>query len=122
MSPHAARISGGPGSHPLPARCRFGSISHNVFQRSEVRARLTQIMNLLLLAPWPTVRAATSERRSPQPRSTARIARSRRPLAVVASGVFNSVCACRTDSQLPKRTPLGCDPLNPRDPAGQFGR
>jgi hypothetical protein len=53
----------------------------------------------------PTVIAATSDRRSPQPRRTARIALSRRPLGVVASGVFKSVWACRTVSQFPRRTP-----------------
>jgi hypothetical protein len=49
---------------------------------------------------WPTVSAATSDRRSPQPRRTARIARSRRPLVVVASGAFSSACACRTESPM----------------------
>lgn len=40
------------------------------------------------------VSAATSERRRPQPRSTARIARSRSPFVVVASGAFRSAWAC----------------------------
>jgi hypothetical protein len=42
----------------------------------------------------------------PQPaaQGTARVARSRSPLVVVASGVFSNVWACRTESQLPKRT------------------
>src|ERR1035438_4129982 len=50
------------------------------------------------------VNAATSERRSPHPRSTARMARSRSPLVVVMSGAFRSICACRTESQFPRLT------------------
>jgi len=34
------------------------------------------------------------------------MARSRSPLVVAMSGAFNSVCACRTESQFPRRTPL----------------
>ena len=51
------------------------------------------------------VSAATSDRRSPQPRSTARIARSRSPRSVAISGALSSACACRCDSQLPVRMP-----------------
>ena len=40
---------------------------------------------------WPTVSAATSERRNPQPSMTARTALSRRPFIVVVSGVFSKV-------------------------------
>src|ERR1035438_2676486 len=50
---------------------------------------------------WAIVSAATSDRRRAQPRSTAMIARSRRPLSVEISGAFRSVCACLSDSQLP---------------------
>src|ERR1035437_1271453 len=70
---------------------------------------------------WGTVSAATSDRRSPQPRSTARIARSRRPLVAVASGAFNSVCACRTVSQFPKRTPLDATPFTRVIPLASSG-
>ena len=39
--------------------------------------------------------AATSERRKPQPRSTAKIARSRSPRNVAMSGAPRRACACR---------------------------
>jgi hypothetical protein len=55
--------------------------------------------------------ADTLERRSLHPRSTARIVRSRKPLVAVASGVFNSVCACSTVSQFPSRSPLDATPF-----------
>ncbi len=45
------------------------------------------------------VSAATSDRRNPQPSSTAMMARSRNPLSFVLSGVFSSACACFWDSQ-----------------------
>ena len=70
---------------------------------------------------WPTVSAATSDRRSPQPRSTARIARSRSPLVVVTSGVFSSVCACFTESQFPKRMPLDATPFTRVIPLASSG-
>jgi adenine-specific DNA-methyltransferase len=70
---------------------------------------------------WPTVSAATSDRRSPQPRSTARIARSRSPLVVLASGVFSSVWACLTESQFPKRTPFDATPFTGVIPAANSG-
>src|SRR5262249_43035349 len=54
---------------------------------------------------------ATSDRRNPQPRRTARIGRSRRPLGVLASGAFKSACACVTVSQLPSRTPFEATPF-----------
>ena len=68
------------------------------------------------------VSAATSDRRSPQPSRTARIARSRSPFFVVTSGVFSSVWACWTDSQFPTRTPLDLHALDARDAGGQFRR
>ena len=55
---------------------------------------------------WLIVSAATSDRRSPQPSSTAIMARSRSPLVVVISGTLRSVCACFSDSQFPIRTPI----------------
>ena len=45
------------------------------------------------------VSAATSDRRNPQPSSTAMMARSRNPLSFVLSGVFSSACACFWDRQ-----------------------
>ena len=39
------------------------------------------------------------------------MALSRRPLGVVASGVFKSVWACRTVSQFPRRTPFEATPF-----------
>jgi hypothetical protein len=48
----------------------------------------------------PSMSAATSERRSPHPSTTARIARSRRPFTVEGSGVFRSVCG------FPQRQPV----------------
>ena len=51
------------------------------------------------------VSAATSDRRSPQPRSTARMARSRKPRTVAASGALRRSCACRTESQFLMRMP-----------------
>src|ERR1017187_263154 len=52
------------------------------------------------------VTAATSDRRRAQPRSTAMMARSRRPLVVVMSGALRSAWACLSESQLPARTPM----------------
>jgi hypothetical protein len=46
----------------------------------------------------------TDDRRSPQPKRTAGMARSRRPFFVRGSGVFKSVCACKSGSQFPART------------------
>jgi hypothetical protein len=51
------------------------------------------------------VSAATSERRKPQPRRTARMARSRSPRSVEISGALSNACACFCDSQLPVRLP-----------------
>src|ERR1019366_1352098 len=70
---------------------------------------------------WGTVSAATSDRRRPQPRSTARIARSRSPLIVVASGASSSVCACRIESQLPNRIPLDATPFTRVIPLANSG-
>ena len=50
-----------------------------------------------------------------------RMARSRRPLVVVASGAFSSVCACRAVSQFPKRTPLEATPLTRTIPLASSG-
>src|ERR1051326_2768943 len=60
---------------------------------------------------WAIVSAATSERRSPQPRSNDRIARSRNPFLVKAAGALSSACACRSVSQLPSRIPFDATPL-----------
>ena len=49
------------------------------------------------------------------------MARSRRPLVVVVSGVFSSVCACRMESQFPKRTPLEATPLTRTIPLASSG-
>jgi len=49
--------------------------------------------------------AATSDRRSPQPRRTAMMARFRSPFTVVVSGALRSACACRSESQFPTRIP-----------------
>ena len=68
------------------------------------------------------VSAATSDRRSPQPRRTARMARSRRPLTVVMSGAFRSACACRSDSQLPDADAGRFRALHARDSGRQFRR
>src|ERR1035441_1903428 len=58
-----------------------------------------------------SVSAATSDRRSPQPRRMASIARSRSPFLVDTSGVFRSFCACWTDNQFPTRTPTDLAPF-----------
>src|ERR1017187_9445920 len=52
------------------------------------------------------VSAATSDRRKAQPRSTAMMARSRRPFSIVVSGALRSAWACFRESQLPARTPM----------------
>ena len=52
------------------------------------------------------VSRTASSRRSPQPTSTARMARSRLPWLVAGSGAASSVSAWRLVSQLPVRTPL----------------
>jgi len=70
---------------------------------------------------WLRVSAATSERRSPQPRSTAKIARSRNPLSVEASGALSRVCACRSDSQLPARMPTDFALFTREIPAANSG-
>jgi hypothetical protein len=62
---------------------------------------------------WLTVSAATSDRRRPQPRSRARIARSRSPLVVLTSGAFSSFCACRLESQFPRRRDADRDRQRP---------
>jgi hypothetical protein len=67
------------------------------------------------------VSAATSERRSPQQRSTARIARSRNPFIVVASGAFSSACACFAVSQFPRRTPFEATPFTRVIPLANSG-
>jgi len=54
---------------------------------------------------WAKFNAATSDRRSPQPRRTAMIARSRSPSVVVVSGALSKAWACRSDSQFPVRMP-----------------
>ena len=63
----------------------------------------------------------TSDRRSPQPRRTARMVRSRRPLTVVISGALRSVCACFSDSQLPMRMPTDFALLTRAIPAASSG-
>ena len=68
-----------------------------------------------------SVRTATSDRRRPQPRRTASIARSRSPSLVVTSGGFSSFWACWTESQFPTRTPLDLAPLTRDMPAASSG-
>lgn len=60
-------------------------------------------------------------RRRPQPRRTPRMARSRSLLGVVAFGAFRSVCACRTHSQFPRRTPLDATPFTRVIPVANSG-
>ena len=67
------------------------------------------------------VSAATSDRLKPQPSSTAMMARSRTPFVVVMSGAFRSACACFSDSQFPKRTPLEATPLTRVIPLASSG-
>src|ERR1039458_3521557 len=69
----------------------------------------------------PSVSAATWHRRSAQPRSTAMMARSRRPLSVVMSGTFRSAWACFSDSQLPARTPMDLALFTRAIPAASSG-
>src|ERR1035441_6389167 len=54
----------------------------------------------------PSASAATSDRRSAQPSSTATMAESRASWAVVMSGAFRGACACRRVGQLPVHTPI----------------
>jgi hypothetical protein len=70
---------------------------------------------------WASVRAATSERRKPQPRRMASIARSRSPFFVAVSGALRSACACRSDSQFPTRTPFDLAPLTRVMPTASSG-
>jgi hypothetical protein len=70
---------------------------------------------------WGTVSAATSDRRKPQLKSTARIARSRMPFVMLASGAFSNACACRIESQFPKRTPLEATPFTRAIPLANSG-
>jgi hypothetical protein len=51
----------------------------------------------------------------------ASIARSRSPFLVETSGVFKSVCACRSDNQFPTRTPLDFTPFMRVMPAANSG-
>jgi hypothetical protein len=67
------------------------------------------------------VRAAASDRRRPQPKRTARMARSRSPFKVVTSGAPRRTCACRNESQLPTRTPFDFTPFTRRMPATNSG-
>ena len=59
--------------------------------------------------------------RNPQPRSTAMMARSRRPRSVVTSGALSNVCACRAESQLPIRMPTDLALLTLAIPAASSG-
>ena len=70
----------------------------------------------------PIVSAATSDRRSPQPSSTAMMARSRSPFVVVMSGAFRSACACFSDSQFPSAHAHRLRALHAGDAGGQFRR
>jgi hypothetical protein len=67
-----------------------------------------------------SVSAATSDRRSPQPSSTASIARSRRPF-LVASGAFRRAWACRRENQFPTWTPFDFAPFTREMPAASSG-
>ena len=64
------------------------------------------------------VSAATSDRRSPQPSRTARIARSRSPRSLVTLGAFRRLCAWRGGQpKLPIRTPTVFAPMTRAIPA-----
>ena len=67
------------------------------------------------------VSAATSDRRSPQPSSTASIARSRSPFLVVTSGASSNFWVCWTESQFPTRTPFDLAPFTRVIPAASSG-
>ena len=76
---------------------------------------------------WANVSRTASSRRSPQPTSTARMARSRFPWFVATSGAASSPSAWRLVSQLPVRTPRcsaprGCPgwPAPPPDRAARY--
>jgi hypothetical protein len=56
-----------------------------------------------------SVSAATSDRRRPQPSSTAIMARSRKPFVVVTSGAFRSACAFRYTARAGDGV-AGCSP------------
>ena len=71
---------------------------------------------------WAKFNAAASDRRSPQLRRTAMIARSRSPSVVVVSGALSKAWACRSDSQFPVADALRFRALHPSDAGGQFGR
>ena len=66
-------------------------------------------------------RSANSRLRRPQPSRTARIARSRLPLSVLASGARQSLCAFSAVSQFPSRTPTFLTPFTRRMPAASSG-
>jgi hypothetical protein len=88
----------------------LGAVSINV--------RITAVRKLAVEAAAAS--AATSDRRSPQPRSTA-MARSRSPFRVLTSGAFRSACACRRDSQFPTRMPPDFTPLTRLMPLANSG-
>ena len=66
-------------------------------------------------------RSANSRLRSPQPSKTARIARSRLPLSVLASGACQSRRASSAVSQFPSLTPSFLTPFTRRMPAASSG-
>ncbi len=49
------------------------------------------------------------------------MARSRSPFVVVMSGAFRSACACFSESQFPKRTPLEANPFTRVMPLANSG-
>ena len=69
---------------------------------------------------WPTVSSA-SERLKPVPISTARIARSRFPFRVVASGAFTRSSDLSLGQPVPRPDAFPLDALHPGDPVGQAG-
>jgi len=69
----------------------------------------------------PSMSAATSHRRSARPRSTATIARTRRPLVVVMSGAFRNAWGWRRVS-LAGPAADGLHVLHAGDAGGQFRR
>ena len=70
----------------------------------------------------PSLSAATSDRRSEQPSSTAMMARSRKPFSVAMSGAFGGALACRRVGQSPARTPIDFARFTRAMPAADSGR
>ena len=94
---------------PRPSRSRSQSFTQvgtgTVRTRPRLPTRSTMHHRLSGCWMYLSVGTATSDRRSPQPRGTASIARSRSPSLVVTAGGFSSFRACLPESQFPTRTP-----------------